>query len=334
MRLTASEKQEIIRMVERSDLGVNRTLKQLGIPKTTFYKWYKAYTDHGILGLENKNLGNRRQWNSIPQEEKSLVVSVALEFSELSPRELSCKLSDERKVFVSESSVYRILKANGLITSPAHILLAAGNEFEKKTMFVHEMWQTDFTYFKILSWGWYYLSTILDEYSRYIVHWELCDTMKAEDVRSTVHNAVKKAGLKNGQRPVLLSDNGSCYVAGELKDYLSTMKIKSIHGRVAHPQTQGKIERYHRSMKNVVKLDNYFHPEQLKEAIADFVDYYNNERYHESLNNVTPADVYYGREEEVLKERERIKKKSMRKRRQLFLQQKFLNLNTETLSGN
>ena len=321
-------------MVERSDLGVNRTLKQLGVPKTTFYKWYKAYTDHGILGLENKSPGNRRQWNSIPQEEKNLVLSVALEFSELSPRELSCKLSDERKVFISESSVYRILKSNGLITSPAHMLLAAGNEFDKKTMFVHEMWQTDFTYFKILGWGWYYLSTILDDYSRYIVHWELCDTMKAEDVQSTVHHAVKKAGLKKGQRPILLSDNGSCYVSGELKEYLSAMRIRSIHGRVAHPQTQGKIERYHRSMKNVVKLDNYFHPEELKDAIAEFVDYYNNNRYHESLNNVTPADVYYGRKEEVLKERQRIKKASMRKRRQLFLQQKFLNLNTETLSSN
>jgi len=321
-------------MVDRSDLGVNRTLKQLGVPKATFYKWYKAYTDKGIQGLENKNPGNRRQWNSIPQEEKNLVVSVALEFSELSPRELSCKLSDERKVFISESSVYRILKAKGLITSPAHILLAAGNEFDKKTLFVHEMWQTDFTYFKILGWGWYYLSTILDDYSRYIVHWELCDTMKAEDVQSTVHSAVKKAGLKKGQRPVLLSDNGACYVSGELKDYLSAMKIRSIHGRVAHPQTQGKIERYHRSMKNVVKLDNYFHPEQLKEAIGEFVEYYNNERYHESLNNVTPADVYYGREEEVLKERERIKRASLKKRRQLFLQQKFLNLNTEILSNN
>ena len=334
MRLTAAEKQEIIWMVERSDLGVNRTLLQLGIPKSTFYKWYKSYTENGILGLESKSGGSRRQWNTIPQEEKNLVVSIALEFSELSPRELSCKLSDERKVFISESSVYRILKAKGLITSPAHILLAAGNEFDKKTMFVHEMWQTDFTYFKILGWGWYYLSTILDDYSRYIVHWELCETMKAEDVQSTVHSAVKKAGLKKGQRPVLLSDNGACYVSSELKGYLSAMKIKSIHGRVAHPQTQGKIERYHRSMKNVVKLDNYFHPEQLKEAINEFVDYYNNERYHESLNNVTPADVYYGREEEVLKQRERIKKLSMRKRRQLFLQQKFLNLNTETLSNN
>jgi transposase InsO family protein len=320
--------------VERSELGVNRTLKQLGIPKTTFYKWYNVYTEKGLVGLENKNPGSRRQWNSIPQEEKNLVVSVALEFTDLSPRELSCKLSDERKVFISESSVYRILKANGLITSPAHILLAAGNEFEKKTMFVHEMWQTDFTYFKILGWGWYYLSTILDDYSRYIVHWQLCETMKAEDVRATIDHAVKKARLGKGQKPVLLSDNGSCYVSDELKSYLSAIKIRSIHGRVGHPQTQGKIERYHRSMKNVVKLDNYYHPEQLEESITAFVEYYNNERYHESLNNVTPANVYYGRQEEVLKERELIKKASIKRRRQYFLQEKLLNLKTETLSSN
>lgn len=119
-----------------------------------------------------------------------------------------------------------------------------------------------------------------------------------------------------------------------MKDYLSAVKIKSIHGRVAHPQTQGKIERYHRSMKNVVKLDNYYHPEQLKEAISEFVEYYNNQRYHESLSNVTPADVYFGRQEEILKEREQIKKASLKKRRQLFLKQKLLHLNTEILSNN
>ena len=316
MRLSASEKEEIILLVERSELGVNRTLKQLGIPKTTFYKWYNVYTEKGLVGLENKNPGSRRQWNSIPQEEKNLVVSVALEFTDLSPRELSCKLSDERKVFISESSVYRILKANGLITSPAHILLAAGNEFEKKTMFVHEMWQTDFTYFKILGWGWYYLSTILDDYSRYIVHWQLCETMKAEDVRATIHHAVKKARLGKGQKPVLLSDNGSCYVAKELKQYLKeSYNMDQLHGRPFHPQTQGKIERYHRTMKNVVKLHHYYMPEELEAALKDFVEYYNHQRYHESLQNLTPADVYYGRGEMILQERKRIKMETLKQRR-------------------
>ncbi len=96
MRLKAVEKQEIIWMVEPSDLGVNQTLNQLGIPKSTFYKWYKAYTEKGTIGLEPQAPGSRRQWNMIPPEEKNLVVSVALEFTQLCPRELSCKLSDEQ----------------------------------------------------------------------------------------------------------------------------------------------------------------------------------------------------------------------------------------------
>ena len=140
---------------------------------------------------------------------------------------------------------------------------------------------------------------------------------------STVHKAIKNAGLKNGQRPILLSDNGACYVSGELKNYLAAMNIKSIHGKVAHPQTQGKIERYHRSMKNVVKLDNYYHPEQLIETIREVVEYYNHERYHESLQNVTPSDVYYGRQEQILKQREAIKQQSLKRRRSLYLQFKL-----------
>jgi len=326
MRLSAAEKEEIIRMVEGSELGVNKTLRQLGIHKSTFYIWYKLYHDHGIDGLKPRKISNRQRWNSIPQSEKNLVIEIALEYPSLSPRELSCKLSDTKGLFISESSVYRILKAKGLITSPAHILLAAADEFSHKPGFVHEMWQTDFTYFKIFGWGWYYLSTVMDDYSRYIIHWELCKTMNAEDVKRTIDKTMEKAQLGKHQRPKLLSDNGSCYIADELKQYLKNKKIKQVHGRPYHPQTQGKIERYHRSMKNVVKLDNYYYPEELEEALATFIHYYNHERYHESLDNVTPADVYYGRKEEVLKYRERIKKLTMKRRRKNYQQLKIASL--------
>ena len=120
-------------------------------------------------------------------------------------------------------------------------------------------------------------------------------------------------------------------MSSELKDYLSTVNIKSIHGRVMHPQTQGKIERYHRSMKNILKLENYYHPEQLINAIEDFVEYYNHQRYHESLQNVTPSDVYYGRQEQILQKRALIKQQSLKRRKQLFLKEKILHLNNETL---
>ena len=197
----------------------------------------------------------------------------------MSPRELSLKITDEQKIFISESSVYRILKARGLITTPAHILLSASNEFSQKTHFVHELWQTDFTYFKILGWGWYYLSTILDDHSRYIIHWELCKTMTADDVKRSVEKALVLAGLKNGQRPKLLSDNGACYISSELKTYLKSRGVVPIHGRVNHPQTQGKIERYHRSMKNIVKLDHYYCPEELARRAHKVRQLFNNERY-------------------------------------------------------
>lgn len=326
MRFTASEKQELINIVVGSEIGVNRTLKEIGLNKSTFYNWYKAYCERGVDGLSANKRSSKRQWNSIPQSQKDLIVSLAMKYPHLSSRELAVKLTDEQQIFISESSVYRILKVEGLITSPAHIFLSASDEFTNKTAFVHQMWQTDFTYFKILGWGWYYLSTVLDDYSRYIVHWELCENMKVDDVKRTVDRAIIKAKIVSKQRPRLLSDNGSCYIAAELKDYLKqNHDINQVHGRPMHPQTQGKIERYHRTMKNVVKLDNYYCPEELERSLEKFVEVYNNERYHESLQNLTPADVYYGRGDDILKERQRIKQQCLRDRKLNY--QKFTPMN-------
>ena len=326
MRFTASEKEEIIRLVVGSDIGINHTLRNIGLNKSTFYNWYKAYADFGIDGLAPAKRCSKQQWNSIPQAQKNLVVDLALEYPELSSRELAIKLTDEQQLFISESSVYRILKERGLINAPAHIFLSAGDEFKSKTGFVHQMWQTDFTYFKIIGWGWYYLSTVLDDYSRYIVHWELCESMKVEDVKRTVDRAIVKAKIVSKQRPRLLSDNGSCYIASELKEYLKKEHtIDQIHGRPYHPQTQGKIERYHRTMKNVIKLDHYYYPEELIAAIKLFVHKYNHQRYHESLNNLTPADVYYGRGDIILKERERIKIECINQRKSEYERSKKIN---------
>lgn len=146
--------------------------------------------------------------------------------------------------------------------------------------------------------------------------------MKAEDVQRTIEAAMLKAGLKTGRRPKLLSDNGACYVASELKQYLKTVDVKHVHGKLMHSQTQGKIERYHRSMKNVVKLDHYYCPEELNVALKSFVHYYNHQRYHESLDNVTPADVYFGKREQILKRREKIKQQTLKQRRQRYLLEK------------
>ena len=323
MRFTQQEKFEIIRLVDGSDLSANRTLKELGLHKRTYYNWYARYLEGGYDGLAFRAKGRRQTWNKIPVHQKNEVVEQALEHPELSSRELAVHIIDQHQWYISESSVYRILKERGLITAPAHIVLSASDEFKDKTRRINEMWQTDFTYFRIIGWGWYYLSTVLDDYSRYIIAWELRSNMTADDVKPSILKAIQVAGLTKNTAPRLLSDNGPCYISTELKSFLKTQGIKPVNGRPCHPQTQGKIERYHRTMKNVVKLENYYNPSQLESAIAQFVEHYNYHRYHESLNNLSPADVYHGKSEEILKQRQRIKRETMKSRRRNYNQKKL-----------
>ena len=116
-------------------------------------------------------------------------------------------------------------------------------------------------------------------------------------------------------KPRLLSDNGSSYVSGDLAEWLQDKGIKHRRGAPDHPQTQGKIERWHQTLKNRILLENYFLPGDLEAQIEAFVDHYNHQRYHESINNLTPADVYFGRDKTILKQRERIKQKTLEARR-------------------
>ena len=231
---------------------------------------------------------------------------------------MAVDITDRKGWFVSESSVYRILKRAGLVVSPVFAVHSAADRFQHPTSRINELWQTDFTYFKITGWGWYYLSTVLDDYSRMILAWSLCSSMSAEDVKATLDQAIEFAGTDDAdlvQRPRLLSDNGPCYISKSLGEYLQDAGMEHTRGRPFHPMTQGKIERYHRSMKNIILLDNYYLPMELEAEIARWVDYYNNERYHEALGNITPRDKYLGREREILQRRRKIKEKTLNQRR-------------------
>jgi len=319
---------EIIRLVEESSLPVKQTLLEMDVPRSSFYRWYRMYLDHGYDGLANRPPHARRFWNKIPESEKRRVVDRALEKPELTPRELAWHITDSQGAFISESRVYRILREYDLVTSPAYIVLTASDEFHQKTKRVHELWQTDSTYFKIIGWGWYYLSTILDDYSRYIIAWLLTSTMAAEDVKNTLELAVTKTGVTGVRvrhRPWFLSDNGPCYLAGDLKQYLDEHGISHTWGKPYYPMTQGKIEHYHRTLKNVVNLENHYFPGELEHQIGRFVDYYNYHRVHESLGNLTPADVYHGRDREIVTARNLVKEQTMRRRRRYNLGLRPLN---------
>ena len=322
MRVSQAEKMEIIRTVEQSELSVRRTLEELGINRSTFYNWYRRYSEDGYDGLADKRPNARRFWNKIPESVKEEVVQIALEHPDKSPRELAPYIIDTQGNFISESSVYRILKEYDLITSPNYIVMSAKDSFTNPTKRVHELWQTDFTYFKVIGWGWYYLCSVLDDYSRYIIAWKLFTTMSAGDVKEILDMAIEKTGATGvavKHRPRLLSDNGPFYVSGELREYLAGHGIRHTRGAPYHPMTQGKIERYHRSMKNVVKLQHYYMPWELEREIGRFIEYYNHERYHESLKNLKPVDVYEGRGQQILDRREIIKQKTLQRRRELNL---------------
>lgn len=317
MRYGQAEKREIIRTVEESELSVTQTLRELDIPCSTFYDWYARYSRYGYEGLADKPPQPRRFWNRIPDHERERIVDLALQQPEKTPRELAWHITDNEGYYISESSVYRILKSFDLITSPAYIVLSAADKFATPTTRVNELWQTDFTQFRVIGWGWYYLTNVLDDYSRYIISWKLSSTMASRDVTEVLDEAIAKTGMQKitvRHRARLLSDNGPCYISAELRKYLEEQGMAHTRGAPYHPMTQGKIERYHRSMKNVVKLEHYYLPGDLERAIGAFVEYYNNRRYHESLNNVTPADVFFGKAKEVLDRREKIKQETLRKR--------------------
>jgi len=318
MRYPASEKLEIIRLVEESALPVRRTLERIGIPHATFYRWYDLYQTGGPEALEDQQPKPNRVWNRIPDDVRERIIRLALDEPALSPRELAVRFTDTKGYFVSEASVYRLLKAHDLIASPAFIVMKAADEFKDKTTAPNQLWQTDFTYLKVIGWGWFYLSTVLDDFSRFIIAWKLCTTMKAQDVAETLELALTASGCNQARivhKPRLLSDNGSSYVSAELAEWLDAKNMGHVRGAPFHPQTQGKIERWHQTLKNRILLENYYLPGDLEASIDRFVDHYNYRRYHESLSNLTPADVYFRRGQAILSERERIKRNTIQNRR-------------------
>ena len=318
MRYSAHDKTEIIRLVEQSHLPARRTLEKLGIPRSSFYRWYDRYQRGGPEVLADRPSRPDRVWNRIPEAIRSQIVDLALDQPELSPRELVVRFTDEAEYFVSEASVYRLLKAHDLIASPAYIVIKAAEEFKDKTTAPNQLWQTDFTYLKITGVG---LVLPLHRARRLLaLHCRLEALCDHEGEGRHRHARFALAASELDQmtvvhRPRLLSDNGASYVATDLAQWLDRQEMDHVRGAPYHPQTQGKIERWHQTLKNRILLEHYYLPRDLERQVAAFVAHYNHARYHESLDNLTPADVYFGRAEAVLLERERIKRQTIANRR-------------------
>jgi putative transposase len=306
--MSAGDKAIILAQVEKQPGGKRQALMALGIPKSSYYRWCQGQTGSGNW---------KRPWNQITPEEEDRVLAVAHESPELSSRQLSAWITDREGFAVSESTVYRILRREGLVKRQETQLVAA-KEYHTKTTRPHQMWATDASYFRVVGWGYYYLVTVMDDYSRFILAWKLQKDMSASSLIEVVQEAVDATGMTDvpvEDRTRLLSDNGAGYVSRAFRDYLHLVGIGHILAAPYHPQTNGKVERYQQSLKREVNQLPYELPSQLERAIAGFVDYYNHRRYHKALGNVTPADVLYGRREEIWQRRKEVQLLTINRRR-------------------
>jgi transposase InsO family protein len=300
----------------------SRILKQLGIPRSTYYRWKRRYEREGIMGLRKKRGVERRIWNRLLPEECDRVVEIAKDHPELSCRLLAIKITDEEAFSVSGPTVYRLLKQRGLIEPrPIRDPPAAG-EWHTKTRKVDAIWQSDATHYFVVGWGYYKQITVLDDYSRNPIAWDLKPDETAFSISDVVEMAIENARaqghLVNGHRPMLLSDNGPGFTSKMLAAYLAAHGIKHIFGRPYHPQTQGKIERFHRSIKGKVCLMVYCSPEALRKAIDEAITTYAG-LPHTALKNVSPRDVYAGRKEEILRKRAEKKRLTLERRKRYNL---------------
>ncbi len=315
--MDAEEKTVLLARLRAIRRGEKRsTLKTLKIPESTYYKWRKVLYEEGVAGLM-KQRKPAIPWNKLLPEEESEVVAAAKEHTEMSPREIAVLITDTGTFSVSEKTVQRILKRHDLLALRPKEEYPAAKEWHTKTASPDEIWQMDGTAMFVTNWGYYKYIPVIDDYSRRVMNSRLMldeSGYSASDAVEISLEEAKSLGHVLNRHPVMLTDNGPAFSGWVLSDYLNNKGIRHIFGRPYHPQTQGKVERFNRTIKDHLFVVNYDSPEKLQEALTEGVAWYNN-RPHESLQNVSPNDVYAGRKEEILERRAKKKELTIERRK-------------------
>ncbi len=301
-------REEKMRLVRESGLSVVRACRVLQVPRSTFYRRRRTAPVRART--------RRPGWNALSEEDRAKIVEVSEAHPEWSSRLVALRIVDSGLFSVSESTVYRLLKRLGKVPMQRPEQQPAAKEYTHKPKRVHDQWQTDFTDFSLPGWGRYHDGGVLDDKSRFMIHHSLMARERAVDAMEVLDGALASAFKSHGYvARRVLSDRGKCFRAQKTRDHLGLFNVRAIYARARHPQTVGKLERLHRSMKEVVNLHVYESPWDLERAIDEFYRWYNYERPHESLGNVTPADVYHGGAEEKLARRKELKTRTMVERR-------------------
>ena len=291
-------------------------LRELGIATSTYYSWKRRLAARGVAAFIAENSAPKKVWNRLSQAERDLIESEARKYTEMSPRLLAWMLLDQHGVAVSESTVYRVLKAKGLVRQRPVDQRPAAKVWKKPTKAVDEIWQMDGTNFFIPQFGYYKAIPVIDDHSRKVLACPLLPDesgQSASDAFEMAMEAAQREGHVIETRPTLLTDNGAGFSGEVLAKYLKARGVRHIFGAPYHPQTQGKVERFNRTLKERVNLWLHGTPDDLRAAIGKENEGYN-ERPHEALKNVCPNDVYAGRQDEVLERRAKIRLETMARR--------------------
>ena len=235
----AQQKLEVLRAMEASPLEAREALARLDVPVSTYYRWRRKFRSYGFEGLKDASPYKGRVWNQLLEEEREEVLGIALQRPDWSCRQIACYLGDHGGFTVSESSVYRVLKQAGWIKPRELKTFPAGPEYRVKTQRVNQQWQTDATYLLAKNWGWYYLISVLDDYSRRILAWQLQSEQHAGAFSQVVEQALEATGMggtHKAKRPRLVTDRGAALISREFGIYLEAKGVGHILASRYHPQ--------------------------------------------------------------------------------------------------
>ena len=279
---------------DKTEVKATKMIGWINITRSKYYDWLNRY---GKVNEHNAWIP-RDFW--LTDEERQAIIHYYQDHSLEGYRRLCYMMMDADIVAVSPSSVYRVLTTAGLLRR------WNGKTSKKGTGFIqplkaHEHWHIDISYINICG-TFYYLCSLLDGFSRYIVHWEIRETMTEADIEIIIQRAREKFPKA---KPRIISDNGPQFIAIDFKEFIKICGMTHIRTSPYYPQSNGKLERYHRTIKsNCIRVNTPLSLSDAQRLIIDFVDHYNNSRLHSAIGYIAPKDKLEGRAETILAQRE------------------------------
>jgi transposase InsO family protein len=281
--------------MERTELPCKRLLEWAGLEANKFHTWKKR---DGKINQHNGQIP-RDGW--LEDWEKQAILDFHDRYPLEGYRRLTFMMLDEDVVAVSPSSVYRVLKAAGRLDRKSIKPSKKGTGYVQPGK-IHQEWHTDISYLN-LGGSFYFLISVLDGFSRYIVHWEIRETMTERDVEIVLARALEK---HPGVKPRIISDNGPQFIAKDFKEFIRTYNLTHVRTSPYYPQSNGKLERWHGSIKEeCIRLTCPATKEEAEKRVERYVEHYNHVRLHSALGYITPADCLAGLSQVITQERDR-----------------------------